>query len=226
MNKVKIILVILVLAVLVVAGYFLYPKLKTDKVEASVATVNGVAIAKTEYETQFASAVNTYKTQGVDVENAEILAQIKTQVLDNLINTELVNQAVAEAGIKVNDADVQTQFQSIVDQAGGAEKLKEELTKANLTEAQLKENISKQLAFQVYITANVDMNSVTATDAEISQFYAEYSKAQKDAGVSSVPELKDLSEQIKQQIILNKQQVLVNDFVAALRNKAEVVISI
>jgi len=226
MNK-NVIISVLVVIVLVVAGYLLLNR-KTDTVKPVeqkadvVATVNGVTIPRTVFDAQLATALTTAKTQGVDVTNAEKLSQIKTQVLNDLIGNELINQSVAKAGIQVAPAEVETQFQAILKQAGGAAGLATELTKSNLTEAQLRENISKQLAVQTYLLQNIDVKSITVSDAEIAQFYADYSKAQKDAGQKTVPALKDLSEQIKQQITANKQQTLIVNFVATLRAAAKV----
>src|SRR3989344_4528869 len=112
--------------------------------------VNGVAISKTIYDNQLALTLSSFKSQGMDFENADNLAQIKTRVLDDLINNELVNQGIASAGIKTNEEDVNKQVEAVIEQAGGTEKYQQELTKANLTEKQFKENISKQLALQAY----------------------------------------------------------------------------
>lgn len=224
MNK-NVIISVLVVIVLIVAGYLLLGRKTTKPVEQkvdSVATVNGVAIPKTAFETQLANALDTVKAQGVDTTNEAKLAEIKTQVLNDLISNELVNQGVAKAGIKVTPEEVETQFQAILKQAGGAEGLAKELTKSNLTEAQLRENISKQLAVQAYLLQNIDVKSITVSDDEIAQFYTDYSKAQKDAGEKTIPALKELSEQIKQQIIANKQQALIVNFVATLRAAAKV----
>lgn len=224
MNK-NVIISVVVVIVLIVAGYLLLGRNTAKPVEQkadTVATVNGVAIPKTAYDTQLASALATSKSQGVDVTIDSALKQIKTQVLNDLISNELINQGVTKAGIKPTSAEVETQFQAILEQAGGADKLTAELVKSNLTEAQLRENISKQLAVQTYLLQNIDTKSITVSDAEIAQFYADYSKAQKDAGQKTVPALKDLSEQIKQQIITNKQQTLIVNFVASLRAAAKV----
>ncbi len=230
MNTSKIVSMVVAVVVLALAGYFVFRGDKnetvTPPVVESVATVNGVAIPKSNYETQLANSIASLKTQGVDTENAETLAKIRTQVLDDMINNELVNQGIAAAGITVNPADVDKQIQTITEQAGGVEKLQGELVKANLTEAQLRENVSRQLAIQTYLAANVNVAGITVTDAEVSQFYADYSKSQKDAGVKTVPPLKELTSQIKQQITLNKQQALVNEFITSLRNKAQIVKSI
>lgn len=227
MNTNKIVSIVVAVVVLALAGYFIFKggdNTETPPVVGeSVATVNGVAIPKATYETQLAASITAFKSQGVDVENAESLAQIKAQVLDDMINNELVNQGIVAAGITASAEEVDNQMKAITEQAGGQEKLLGELAKANLTEAQLRENVARQVAIQAYLAANVNIAGVTATDAEVTQFYTEYSKAQKDAGVTTVPTQKELTDQIKQQIILNKQQALVNEFIASLRAKAQIV---
>ena len=213
----------LVLVVGAVVGYSIFDLGKSNKAATtdvkveSVATVNGVAIPKDQYEAQLATVLASLKAQGVDVSAEAKVTEVRTQVLNDFINNELVAQGVAKAGIKPTDAEVETQFQAILTQAGGAEGLKAELVKANLTDAQLRANITKQLAVQAYLLQNIDMSKVTVTDAEVAQFYKEYSAANKN-----VAPLKELSTQIKQQITTNKQQTLVATFVAGLRTAADV----
>jgi hypothetical protein len=226
LNNRKIVVIVSVLVILAIGSYFVFGKNKitspTNTSVASVATVNGTIISKATYDTQLASAIASYKTQGVDVTDATKLSQIKKQVLDDLISNELLTQGLSASGIKSSTEEVEKQFQTILTQAGGAEKLKAELVKNNLTEVQLRENISQQLSIQKYLTQNIDVKSITVSEAEIAQFYADYSKAQKDSGAKTVPALKNLSDQIKQQIISNKQQALVADFISSLRAKAKI----
>jgi len=222
-------IVVLVLAVLLIGSFFVFGKNKTNSPvdnKASVATVNGVVVPKTSYDTQLTSAIDAYRTQGIDVTDTTQLSQIKTEVLDNLIGNELLAQGTAASGIKATPEEIEKQFQDILTQTGGADVFKAKLVKSNLTEAQLKENISKQLAIQTYLSQNIDEKSITVSDAEIAQFYADYSKSQKDSGQATVPALKDLSDQIKQQLISDKRQTLITTFVASLRAKAKVEITI
>lgn len=211
----------LVLVVGAVVGYSIFDLGKSNNVKVakveSVATVNGVAIPKDQYDTQLSSVLASLQTQGIDVSTEAKQAEVKTQVLNDFINNELVAQGVIKAGIKPSDADIEAQYQAILAQAGGVEALKAELAKANLTDAQFRTNIAKQLAVQAYLLQNIDVSKVSVSDEEVAQFYKDYKAANAKA-----PALKDLSAQIKQQITMNKQQALVTNFVASLRAAAKV----
>lgn len=219
-------IIVLVLAILIIGGYFVFGKDKTNTKAESVATVNGVQILKTVYDTSLTNNLALYKRDGIDITDETKLSQIKTQVLDNLINNQLLIQEVANADIKTSQEEIEKQFQLILTQSGGADKFQAELVKNNLTETQLRENISNQLSIQTYLLQNIDTKSITVSDAEIEQFYTDYSKMQKDSGQKDIPALKDLSEEIKQQIISNKQQILVGNLISSLRAKAKIEINL
>ncbi len=224
-EKVVSVVVLVLLVAAAVAGFVFYGKDKVSDqvatIDKTVAVVNGVEIKKSAFDSQLASTISALTAQGVDTTSTSSVATIQTQVLDGLIANELVAQGMAKAGVKATDSEVQAQYDSLVTQAGGVEKFTEQLKTANLTEAQLRTNISNQLSIQKYLLQNIDAASVTVTDAEIKSFYDTNTKGQ-----TNVPALKDVSEQIKQQLILNKQQVLVNDFLAKLRASATVTTSL
>lgn len=221
---------ILVLLILIVGGYLIFGKGKISNpfVKApSVATVNGVAILKATFDAQLQNAVASYKAQGTDITlDAAKFAQLKAQILDALINNEVLNQAAKAAGITASSTLVDNQYQTILSQEGGVAKLAADLAKNNLTDAQLRQNIANQLADQTYLLQNINVSAITVSDAEIAAFYAQYSAVQKTASsTAAVPALKDLSAQIKQQIITNKENSLVADLVASLRAKANIATS-
>ena len=226
MNTQKVVSIIVVILVVAVGGYFAFRysgKTGTSTVSTApnasttVATVNGVVISKTVFDAQLETRINTYKTQGVDVTDATKLAQIKTQLLDDLINNEVVTQEVAKAGTTVTPAEIESQFQALLTQAGGADGLKKQLTTANLTEAQLRTNIAGQLVIQKFLISNISTSTVTVSDKEIKDFYDANTK-----DVKNPPALKSVTAQIKQQLTTNKEQILINAFVASLRAKADV----
>lgn len=212
--------------VLIVAGLALYgvygkKSAKTDQPiateTASVAKVNGVAITKANYDTQLANAISAYKSQGIDTDKPENLAQIKTQVLNDLISNELVMQAIDKEGIKVAPEEAEKQYQALVANAGGIDKLKTQMVTSNITEEQLRQNISRQLSVQAYLLKHIDVSSANVTDEEIKKFYDDGVKGQEKP-----PAFKDVKDQIKQQLITNKQQVLINGFVQTLKEKAQI----
>ncbi len=221
MNREKIIGIVLV--VLVIAGVSFYGISKKSTGVAggakaeTVAKVNGVDITRSAYETQLAATITTLKGQGINTDDATTSDQIKTQVLEDVINNELVNQEIVKTGISVTPAEVETQYQALITQVGGIDSLKTQMSAANMTEAQVRENIAKQLTVQAYLLKNIDVSSITATEEEVKKFYDDNSKGQEN-----VPEYKDVKDQISQQIILNKQQALINALLANLRSKATI----
>jgi hypothetical protein len=219
MNKEKIVSVVVVLLVLGAIGYGVFGMKKpaTTPVVANVAMVNGVAITQTVYDAQLQTTIASFKQQGLDTEKPENLKLIREQVLNDLIGNELVMQEINKLGLKATVEEVNAQFQAVLTQAGGADKLNAELVKANITEAQFKENIARQIVIQKYLTQNIDTSSIKVTAAEIEQFYKD-----NGGGAEGSPKLADVKAQIEQQLIANKQQVLVANFVAALRAKAAV----
>jgi hypothetical protein len=213
-----------VVAVVIVAGgvgYMVYGKSNKEVAVAQpvekVATVNGVEIAKSVYDSQLASAITTLKARGVNTDDATQLTQIKNQVLTDLINNEVLNQAVKASGVTATADEVEKQVQSLVAQVGGADKFAGELVKANLTEAQLRDNISKQLAAQKYLLTKIDVSKAVASEEEITKFYNDNVKGQAGA-----PALKDVKEQIRQQIVNTKQQQLVLAYVETLKVGAKI----
>lgn len=219
------------LAALVIMGGYIYvsiirPGTQSAEKAENVATVNQVAISKKTYDKQVDFVVASYKAQGIEVTSESELSQVKKQVLEDLISEELLVQGASSAGIKITADDVEKQYQAILTGSGGADKLAAELAKNNLTEADLRENISKQMAIQEYLSQNIDVASITVTDSEVAKFYEDYSIAQKAAGQNSLPALKDISEEIRQQLLSNKRQALITDFIASLNTKAKIVILI
>ncbi len=219
----KIIGAVVVVAVLIGGGYLYFTKNKTGQeqvavVKETVAKVNGIEITKEAYDAQLASSIASLKAQGVaDADSTEKLPALRTQVLSDMVSNELVNQGIKAAGIVATQAEVDAQYQALVTQLGGADKLKAEMDKAGLTDAKLRENITRQVAVQKYLLANINVASIAVTDAEIKKFYDDNSKGQ-----TGVPPLKDLSAQIKNQLTQQKQQILISAFIDTLKAKAQI----
>jgi len=223
MNKDKIVSIIVVLVVLGAVAYGLFGMDNSifKSASANVATVNGVAITKAVFDTQLNTATESFKQQGVDVASADNAKLIKDQVLNDLISNELVMQEIAKLKITATEEEVAAQFQTVETQAGGKEALVAELAKASITEVQFRTNIARQIAIQKYLSQNIDTTGITVSDAEIQAFYNENGGTAEGA-----PALTEVKAQITQQVTVNKQQALIATFVATLREKATVVVTL
>jgi peptidyl-prolyl cis-trans isomerase SurA len=187
---------------------------KNTNLEGNVALVNGVAITRETFDSQLAEII---ASRGGDIEDAEVLLQTKTQILNNLITAELLSQGVLEGGIEIPKEDVDKEIQAIKDQIGSQEAFEEQLVGASLTEEQLRVNITNQLATQVFIRQNVDIEAVTVSEEEVRASYDEAKAAQPE-----LPAFEDFKSQIERQLIFEKQQELIDNFIASLGEKADI----
>jgi peptidyl-prolyl cis-trans isomerase SurA len=220
----KILISVVVVLIIAVGVYFIVTSNGDDNLEVepatlegNVALVNGVAISQETFDAQLATSIATFTSQGIDVEDPVNLLQIKNQVLDNLINNEVLNQAVLTSDIEITPEEVDAEIANLLSQAGSQEALDAQLATAGLTEEGLRSDIIRQLATQRYLAQNVDVNSVTVSDEEVQKFYDDSKVAQPD-----LPPLDEVRDQAVQQLTVNKQQALVNDFIVSLRAEAEI----
>ncbi len=225
MNKKNIILILVALVVVLVGGYFAIDALTgsegsttMEETNDFVAMVNGEGILKSDFNTQFASALASLQSQGVDTTSAEFLAQLNTQVLDDLINTKLVEQGIKASGLSATQEEVDAEVASVTTQLGGEEALSTQLANNNLTMEQFLSNITNQLTIQKYLRSNIDSSSVEVTEEEIVALYEQATTAQQQ----EVPPLEDVRDQVEQQIRADKEQALVNAFIAELRADADI----
>ena len=76
----------------------------------------------------------------------------------------------------------------------------------------------KPLLVQKYLNLNIDVSNLVVTQAEIEAFYKKAGETQ-----GELPPIEQVTDQIKEQLIAQKQQEAVTKFVQSLRDKAEIV---
>ncbi len=132
------VVVAVVLAVAAGAGYFVVSSSGGDV----AATVNGVAIPKSEIDAQLEVIK---QAQGDVLKDPEQEKRFRDQVLDFLISAELIRQEAKRQGIEVTDKELDEKVDQIkklfADKDGGFKKALEE---QGLTEASLREKIKDQ----------------------------------------------------------------------------------
>jgi hypothetical protein len=196
-------------------------KEKADGDGKVVATVNGKEILRSDYEVLLEEIKATYAMQGMDTENMEpqMKEQMETQVLDQLINTELLYQQATAENITIEEKTVNERFDEMKGQFEDEKKFQEALDKNKLTEETLKERIEKELLITQYLERN--MGEIKVTDQEIQDAYDKYKEAM-DAQEQEAPTLEDVKEQLKAQAISKKKQDKIVLIIQGLRGNNEI----
>jgi parvulin-like peptidyl-prolyl isomerase len=115
----------------------------------NAAMVNGKAIPLDRYNRAVAQAQESLVQQGLDLNTPEgkgLMAQMRSDILDQLIDEELLRQAASEQGITVAQSEVDERVQRAIQDAGGEGKFKEQLQQAKITLDEFKQLIRDQIA--------------------------------------------------------------------------------
>lgn len=184
---------------------------------STAATVNGVKISGLDLATSVDQISAGAEAQGVDTTDPSVMADIKSQAIDMLINTELLKQEAAVRGIVITDEDVETRYASLVEEVGGEEALQERMAQFDVSAETLRRDIKNELTIQALLDQVFAAEPITASEEEIAQLYD-------SAGgeAAELPPLEEVRAQIEAQVTGSKQQEIVTKFVDELRAKAEV----
>ncbi len=210
-----------IVAVVAIAGAWYAVSVNEGKESTGniVATVNGVELSREEFDAQFQQARETYLQQGTDVNDAQFVSQLETQVLDQMIAGVLLRQEAEKSGIAVDNNEVETEMATIIESLGGLDVFNQQLVGANLSKEELEDDIKEQLLVSKYIDTQVSGDE-TVTDEEARALYDQAS-AQQD-----MPPFEELEEQAKAEVLRQKQDQLIQTLVASLRESADINISL
>jgi parvulin-like peptidyl-prolyl isomerase len=125
-------------------------------VEELAAVVNGEPITLDAYQRQVAQVEAFFEQEGLDLETdegRERLTQARRQVLEQMIDQELIEQAAAEMGITISDAELEASIADIVDQSGGEEEFNQSLQATGTTYDDFRQMLLDQLLSEAVYSA-------------------------------------------------------------------------
>ncbi len=125
--------------------------------------VNGESILIKDYEERVAEAQKTYEQQGMKFDTEEgkaALPQIKSYILDRMIEGKLIAQEVKNQKLDIEDPKVKEQEELIKKNIGDEKEFQNTLKQQGMTEAELKNFLA------VYEKATGDIKEVSDTDAK------------------------------------------------------------
>lgn len=173
-----------------------------------------------------ATVNNETITQGQVDERTALITQGQGQVptdgvaLNQLIDEMLVFQDAAAKGIAVTEEELDAQYDVVVQNAGGAELLKSQLSQLNISPAALRKDLETQILIQKYLESEVNVEDIEVTDAEVQKAYDDI------AAVQEVPPMDDaIRAQIREQLVLQKKNERALAHVQSLRAAATIELS-
>lgn len=220
-------LMIVVLVLLIIGlGAWLYFSNSQEEADfrafpSVVARVNNEDITLTDLENFETQILLGQGIGSVDDLSEADQENLRAQALDMLVSNVLIWQATTDSGITATEDEIDAQLEMIKGQFQDEAQYQEALLQEGMSEAGLKSQLATELATQKYIEANLDMDSLAATEEEINALYEQESALTED-----IPPLSEIRGQIESFIIQQKQGQMYNEYVQGLRNQADIEILI
>lgn len=213
-----------ILAILAIAAAGVYFYMNTDgtmeETGAAVALVNGEEISQSEYDRSVAQITGVYATQGADPTDPSVIASVKEQALNTLINRRLIASAALSSGVKVEDSEIETEYQTVVTSLGSEEALVAALSENGMNESNLRSEIRTDLLINKYLEAELGVSSIAVTDEEIQTAYE--TAISSSESTEEAPALEDVRDLISNQLLSEKQQLVINAELERLRQEASI----
>ena len=141
-----------------------------------VATVNGTAISRQDFDREMMAAEQYFAAMGHQNIEGEKRKEVREAVLNKLINGTLLYQASRKSGVKVDPAEVDTEFAGFKSRFPSDKKYQEALAELKLSETGVKKKIAEGKAIQQFIEQEF-VNKVTVPEKAIKDYYDNNPKA-------------------------------------------------
>ncbi len=187
----------------------------TRDTSAVVARVNGINITEAELDKRVSQVEQTLASQlGT---SSAITPEMKSQVLEELINLELLNQGAKKAGFEASETDVDAEVARVTELLGGEEQLETQLVLVGLTKDDLRSNIKSELGIRTYLEANTDVGKTEVSDDELRALYeAQF------AGATDAPPFDEVKPYLEQQAVQEKSGAILQEFIEKLKGEATI----
>ncbi len=142
---------------------------KTQTSGDKVAVVNGSVISRVSFDREMTGIRQRFSSMGKPVPVSQ-LPELEKRVLDNLINIELLYQQSQKTGTKVDEAEVDRQFEAVKKRFPNETEFKNAIGKMKLSETIMKSQIRKGIAIQRFLDKKT-LGKVEVTEEEIRAYY-------------------------------------------------------
>ncbi|GAI18053.1 unnamed protein product, partial [marine sediment metagenome] len=136
-----------------------------------IAEVNESGITSDQLQKTFLNAISRYDDTALSGLDQSAILSFKKNILDQLINYELFYQQAQKEKIKISNDDINLEIDKIKDNFSSPEEFNEALKANNITPAQLKEDIKRQLMINSILEET--RNQISISDEELLEYYNE-----------------------------------------------------
>lgn len=170
--------VLLVIVIVFIASIFYglgqhrrSPHSQTQQVGNIIAEVNGSAITYQQWYNAYMGLISRYDSQTLSSISDELLANLKNNVTEQLVNTTLLYQFAEKQNINVSSDDVNGEIEQIKANFDSEQEFNDALKRNNLTLNQLKEGLKSQIKVDKAIQN--EYGKIDTSDEELAQYYEE-----------------------------------------------------
>ena len=136
-----------------------------------IAKVNGTPITSAQVEQELRNIVAQYQNSVQPDQLQQLQPKLRTQALENLINTRLLFAEADLKGIKPSSEEVNAELNGIISRFPSPEAFQQQMAKVGISREQMLKDIEQQLKVNTLVKEALVGTDTTVTDEEISQFY-------------------------------------------------------
>jgi len=133
------------------------------------ARVNGAVISQDELDAALKRVENQMAAMGHPA-SAGQMSEVRTRVLDSLIDQELLYQDSRKQGIKIDQSEIDEQMKALQARFPSEQEYQAALKKLNLNEQDLRTQFEREISIERLVDQQVS-SKITVPDSEIKAFY-------------------------------------------------------
>ena len=142
-----------------------------NKEDSMIAKVNGTPITSGQVEQELRNIVAQYQNNVPPDQLQQLQPKLRTQALENLINTQLLFREADRKGITPSSEAINTELDGIISRFPSPEAFQQQMTKVGISREQMVKDIEQQLKVTALVKEALVAVETTVTDEEVSQFY-------------------------------------------------------
>lgn len=186
-----------------------------------VAEVNGAQITKDDFVPAFEQQFQQAASQAQMTGQAPDQDALKKQVAEQLVNTELLDQATDDAGYEATEQQVDEMLADLAtsNQMGSAEEFLAALEEQGMSEEEVRSQVATQVELEQLVAA--ETGDLDPTRAELKEAY-EAAVAQQEQAGQEAPPFEEVRSQLREQVRSQKLNDGAQTLLTDLRDGADI----